>query len=123
MPFPLRAAAGVLIGAALVISASTTALAQSTPALTAHQTWTIDKTPKELQPAVTRAEAGIRLLSVSVQNKLMELLSTRGPLGAMDAYQREMYFQQVQAAETQGITIGQTSDRLRNPANAPRPWA
>jgi len=116
-------AAGVLVGAVLLVSGSVAAQTQPAPATAAHQTWTIDKTPKDLQPAVQRAESGIRLLRVSVQNKLMELLSTKGPVAAMDVYRREMYFLQVDVAERQGIALGQTSDRLRNPANAPRPWA
>ena len=89
----------------------------------AHQTWTIDKTPQDLQPAVSRAELGIRMLMTGVQNRLMEVLSAKGPVAAMDVYRRDMYFLQVEAAERQGIAIGQTSQRLRNPANAPRPWA
>jgi len=125
MPLPLRviSVSGVLFGAVLVVSAPLAAQTQPAPSTAAHQTWTIDKTPTDLQPAVKRAESGIKLLTVSVQNKLMDLLSTKGTLAAMDVYRREMYFLQVDIAERQGITIGQTSDRLRNPANAPRPWA
>lgn len=125
MFLPLRAtlAAGVLLSVALAVGAPANAQTQATPAPAAHQTWTIDKTPNDLKPAVARAESGIRLLMASVQNKLMELLSTKGPMAAMDVYRREMYFLQVDVAERQGITIGQTSQRLRNPANAPRPWA
>jgi hypothetical protein len=125
MLLPLRviSTAGVLLGVALAVGAPVSAQTQPAPATGAHQTWTIDKAPKDLQPAVKRAESGIRLLTTSVQNKLMDLLATKGPLAAMDVYRREMYFLQVEVAERQGITIGQTSDRLRNGANAPRPWA
>ena len=90
MPLSLRAtlATGGLLCAALVLAAPATAqtAAPSTPV--AHETWTIDKTPQDLQPAVHRAEAGIRLVMAGVQNKLMELLSTKGPMAAMDVYRR-----------------------------------
>jgi hypothetical protein len=83
----------------------------------------IAEAPDAMRPAIERAEAGMTALQLALQGKLMEAMAAEGPVAAMRICSREAYMLSAATAEQQGIAIGRTSHALRNPENAPRPWA
>jgi hypothetical protein len=83
----------------------------------------IDKAPAALQPAVERAQHGMQALQQALQAKLVDTMSSEGPVAAVRVCGRDAYVLSAMTAEQQGIAIGRTSHGVRNPRNAPRPWA
>jgi len=77
----------------------------------------------DLQPAIARAQAAARMLQTTLQNRLVEVLPTAGPADAVNVCRREAYEVAADIAMQQGLSMGRTSHKLRNPNNAPRPWA
>ena len=55
--------------------------------------------------------------------KLKTAMENGGPAAAVEVCRTEARTIADAVARTQGIELGRTSHRLRNPANAPRPWA
>jgi hypothetical protein len=55
--------------------------------------------------------------------KLMEVLGAAGPAAAIDVCRREAPQIAVDVGRQYGVAIGRTSQRLRNPKNAPPDWA
>jgi hypothetical protein len=82
-----------------------------------------EKASADLQPAIARAQAAARMLQSSLQNRLVELLPKAGPADAVNVCRREAYAVAADIGMQQGLSMGRTSHRLRNPNNAPRPWA
>jgi hypothetical protein len=83
----------------------------------------IDKAPAALQPAVERAQNGMTALQQALQAKLVDTMSSEGPVAAVRVCGRDAYMLSAMTAEQQGIAIGRTSHGVRNPKNAPRRWA
>ena len=86
-------------------------------------TWRISDAPAEMHSSISRAD----LVVVSIQDALLrELTDALGQGGAAFAIQ-SCHIDVVGAIRRierwEGVTAGRTSDRLRNPANAPRAWA
>jgi hypothetical protein len=67
--------------------------------------------PAPLRPAVARAERAIRAAACDVERRFGEGDPDGNAVGCADA------------VEVMGVTVGRTSARLRNPANAPPAWA
>lgn len=78
--------------------------------------------PAELAPVVARGERAMDELRGRLFARLNELLVQGGPIEAIRICRAEA---PAIAKEIggDGLEIGRTSFRLRNPANAPRPWA
>lgn len=85
-------------------------------------TYPAAQAPSSLRPAIGQAD----LLIVTLQGALLSELGHRvaefGPAFAFDACHLSGLRVARQAAR-EGIVLGRTSARLRNPANGPPPWA
>lgn len=88
----------------------------------APESYTTDKAPEPLQPAIARGQAAAKALQARLQTRLVELLP-KGPAGALDVCRREAYAIAADISLQQGFSMGRTSHKLRNPQNAPKPWA
>ena len=108
------------VSACLAVLCGSLAWTQSPDELTSYP---VAQAPAELRPAVQRAD----LIIVSLQNtalaELTRELDRHGPAGATKACHLDLTAQAYQSAREPGVAAGRTSDRLRNPRNAPRPWA
>jgi len=75
-------------------------------------------------PAETaRAEQAMNELQTALLGKLRSAMEAGGPAAAVDVCRTEAPTIAEGVALKQGIELGRTSHRVRNPANAPRPWA
>jgi Protein of unknown function (DUF3365) len=79
--------------------------------------------PAELRPAIDRAVALLAPLEREFLTDVTSALRTDGPSGAMKSCHLQPTVHELQIAREQGIAVGRTSDRLRNPINTPRAWA
>ena len=107
----------------LVVLAALVTMASATLHSQAPRAVPLDDAPSELAPAIARAGEGMTALQSALQDALMEALASEGPVAAVHVCAREAYVLAAVTAEQQGIAIGRTSHALRNPKNAPRPWA
>jgi hypothetical protein len=76
--------------------------------------------PVALQPAGERARSALVPLKQNLKSALVAALAD-SPTAAVDVCQLSAPVI-TEGARRPGIRVGRTSDRLRNPANAPRPW-
>lgn len=83
----------------------------------------IADTPADLRPAVQRGDLVIVSLQDAVLSELMRELDRGGPAGAIKSCHIDANSAASRAAREAGIAAGRTSDRLRNPRNAPKLWA
>jgi hypothetical protein len=108
---------GVLaLAAGLIWAASLAAQSQFT-------SWPASQAPPELQPAISRADLLIVGMQDSVLRELNDALSRGGPGSAISFCHLDATFLAQKVGKTEGIAIGRTADRLRNPTNAPKAWA
>jgi hypothetical protein len=82
-----------------------------------------DAVPAELAPVVLRANDAIDELRDRLVKRLMGLLQQGGAREALGVCPTEAPRIEKQVGDTHHLAIGRTSFRLRNAANAPRPWA
>jgi hypothetical protein len=78
--------------------------------------------PEAWKPAVDRANRALQSLQSELAQKLIAEVVRAGPEGAIDVCRTEAAAITARVAREQGLEIGRTSLKLRNPANAPRPW-
>lgn len=76
----------------------------------------------QLSAAAQRGEAAMTALQRQLSARLMEELGRGGPEAAVKVCRDEAQQLTERVVAEQGIELGRTSHRLRNPANAPRPW-
>lgn len=88
-----------------------------------HPTYAPGEVPAELAPVVARAEQALQALQTALVARLSEELTRNGPAAAVMVCRDEAQAITERVAKEQGVEIGRTSHRLRNPANAARPWA
>jgi hypothetical protein len=86
-------------------------------------TWRVSQAPVELRPVISRADLVIVSMQDAVLRELNHELANRGTAGAVDVFHLDLTATIQRLAREEGIAAGRTSDRLRNPTNAPRPWA
>jgi hypothetical protein len=79
--------------------------------------------PESLQPAVAKAEAAMDVLRDRIFKKHAEAIAQGGTRGALEACSGEAQRIAKEVAQDQKVEIGRTSFHIRNPLNAPRPWA
>jgi hypothetical protein len=110
----------------LLLLAASLALAGSGPyAQTGGEwpTYPIAQAPDSLRPAIQRGDLIVVSLQGSILSELTRELAQGGPAAAIRSCHLDANAAAVRVAREQGIAAGRTSDRLRNPLNAPRPWA
>lgn len=83
----------------------------------------LQEVPEALAPAVTRGDAAIDQLRDRIYKRLNAIMVQGGPVEAVGLCATEAPRLSKEVAEVNGVEIGRTSVRVRNPANAPRKWA
>jgi hypothetical protein len=103
-------AAGALVSAAIAMQVERTS-------------WPLSQAPAELRPAISRADLVMVEMQGTVLGELTRALDRTGAAGAATFCHLDVtdVFQRVSGRGV--IAAGRTSDRLRNPRNAPRAWA
>ncbi len=97
--------------------------APSPPAGTPQDVVPVSEAPPEWSPALRKAEASARDFQQALQARLGAALAQGGPTAAIDVCASEAQRIGAEAASAGGVKMGRTSDRLRNPDNAPPAWA
>jgi Protein of unknown function (DUF3365) len=86
-------------------------------------TYPIADAPAELRPAIQRADDAIISLQTAVLLELRQKLNRDGPIVLMKSCHLWSVATAYRLERDEGVIAGRTSDRLRNPKNAPRAWA
>jgi hypothetical protein len=107
----------------LVILAAGLTLSGTPAAQTPPPSWPIGEAPGELRAVVPRADLIVVSMQDAVLRELTDALSRGGPASAIGFCHLDATFLSQRIGKEEGIAVGRTSDRLRNPTNAPRPWA
>lgn len=105
---------GSLLGVALLAAAM---------AAQAGRSWPIDQAPAGLRPLIADADLGIVSMQDALLRQLHEKLAQGGPELAFAACHIDPAAVARRLARTHKFEGGFTSDRLRDRANRPRPWA
>ena len=113
-----------LVGATFVAvplaAALTAAIAGAQPA---HGTWRISDAPPQIRASLARADVVIVSMQDAVLRELTTALSSGSTAGALAFCHVDAGAAARRIAAAERVEAGRTSDRLRNPGNAPRPWA
>ncbi len=94
--------------------------AQSTPA---PISWPIADAPAAFKPAIATAEGIIAAQHRALLGQLARALADGGSTHALKQCHLEATASANATGRELGYATGRTSDRLRSPTNAPRPWA
>jgi Protein of unknown function (DUF3365) len=94
--------------------------AQSPPPVTS---WPISEAPPALRVVISRADLIVVSMQDALVRELREGLERGGPASALRSCHVDATGVSQRVARGENIAAGRTSDRLRNPTNAPRPWA
>jgi Protein of unknown function (DUF3365) len=78
---------------------------------------------ERVEPQAAKAEAAIAQLRAKLLTRVTEVMGQGGPVKAIEVCSTEALALTGEIGRAQGIELGRTSFRVRNPANAPRPWA
>jgi hypothetical protein len=100
--------------------AAACAAAPAAPGPSAAGSFDADRAPPALAPLVARASDAVDRLQRTLSRRLVEEL-TDAP-NAVLVCRDEAPAIAAEVAQAQGVELGRTSHRLRNPANAPREW-
>jgi len=107
----------------LLFAAVATAGGAQNRADVSWQTYRIGDAPADLRLAIGRAD----LIILSLRSALLSELSRDLAEGGTEVALRACHIDTIAAAQRIGrderVAVGRTSARLRNPANAPPPWA
>jgi hypothetical protein len=85
--------------------------------------YTVADAPARLAAGVQAADAAISALQRQLAGRLLEQLRQGGPVRALSVCREEAPALTAQTARTQGVRVGRTSHRLRNPGNVAPAWA
>jgi Protein of unknown function (DUF3365) len=107
-----------VLAAAAALTMATTLWAQAS-----FKSWPIHQAPPEYRALISRGDLIVVSLQDAVLRELQDALSKSGAEGAIAFCHLDATFTAQRLARHDGIAAGRTSDRLRNPTNAPRPWA
>jgi len=111
----------VLLGLVLLLAGvllSGTPVGQTLP-----PSWPIAQAPDELRAVVPRADLIVVSMHDAVLRELTSALARGGPDSAIGFCHLDATYVSQRISKDAGIAAGRTSDRLRNPTNAPRSWA
>lgn len=106
-----------------VLAAAVLALTGSMWAQSDFKSWPVRQAPPEYHPFISRGDLIVVSLQDAVLRELDDAMTKGGAEGAMGFCHLDATFMAQRLARYEGIAAGRTSDRLRNPTNAPRPWA
>lgn len=97
-----------------------------TPPPTSAATWTEvkgDALSDGQKAQRAKADGAREVLFARLMARLTEVMSKDGPAKAVDVCRTEAHPLAAAVAKEQGVAIGRTSHKLRNPLNAPPDWA
>ena len=86
-------------------------------------TWRIADAPPELRYTISRADLIVVSMQGALLRELTKALEQGGPGLAINSCHIDVVGITQRIAHQEGVAAGRTSDRLRSPLNAPRPWA
>lgn len=86
-------------------------------------TYAVAQAPAALRPTVQRGDLVIVALQNALLSELTRELNQGGPARAMQSCHLDATAIAQRVGREEGLHAGRTSDRLRNPLNAPRSWA
>ena len=107
----------------LVLLAALAVMGSTLVGQASFPSWPIAQAPGELRPLVSRADLVVATMQDAVIRELTDALVRGGPEKAIGFCHLDATFVSQRVGKEEGIAAGRTSDRLRNPTNAPRPWA
>jgi hypothetical protein len=99
----------------------TAAFAQQS--MPSFKSWSIRDAPPELRTTMSRADSIIVTMHDAMLRELNDGLARGGPAAAISSCHLDAIGVSQRVARGEGIAAGRTSDRLRSPTNAARPWA
>lgn len=83
----------------------------------------LDQAPAKVRARLQPVDAAVAALQQRLGARLQEELRQGGPARALAVCRDEAQALTAAAAREHGLSVGRTSARLRNPGNAPPPWA
>ena len=86
-------------------------------------TWRISEAPAGLREPISRADLIVVAMQDTFLRELNKALDRGGPSSAIGSCHIDVTMLSERIRRQEGLAVGRTSDRLRNPVNAPRPWA
>jgi hypothetical protein len=86
-------------------------------------TWRINQAPGDMRHAIARADLVVAAMQDALLRELTTALDIGGPAHAVRSCHIDVIGITQRIGRQEGVAAGRTSDRLRNPTNAPRPWA
>ena len=86
-------------------------------------TWPTANAPAAFHDSIARADLIVVSLQDALQRELARALAQGGPAFAIQSCHIDVVGVTRRIGRERGVTAGRTSDRLRNPANVPPPWA
>lgn len=86
-------------------------------------TYAIAEAPESFRPALHRGDLLIVSLQSALLSELRSALANGGPSRAIGSCHLDAIAVAQWIGRRDGVAAGRTSARLRNPTNAPRPWA
>jgi len=103
-------------GAGLILGASLAGQYELT-------SWPVGQAPPEYRQLISRGDLIVVALDDALLRDLHDAVSAHGALGALASCHLDATFMTQRLARYEGVAAGRTSDRLRNPTNAPPKWA
>ena len=113
-----RGVSWVALVAVLIVGVAAAARERQPPA-----TYPVAEAPESFRPAVQHADMVILTLQSALLSELRRRLDVVGPADALTSCHLSAIPVEQRANRNEGVAVGRTSARLRNPANAPRAWA
>lgn len=111
----------VLLGTLVVLTlAGAAASSQNAPA---PPSYPVANAPEAFRDAIKRGDVVVSAMQAALLGELTKEMQRGGPEGAVKVCHLEATSIAQQVARKQGVAAGRTSHRLRNPTNAPKPWA
>jgi Protein of unknown function (DUF3365) len=89
----------------------------------APPSYPVASAPEAFRDAVQRGDVVVAGMQSALLAELTKEMQRGGPEGAVKVCHLDATAVSQQVARKQGVAAGRTSHRLRNPTNAPRPWA
>lgn len=86
-------------------------------------TWSVADAPAEMRYPLSRADLIVASMQDALLRELTDALRTGGPAFAIKSCHIDVIAITQRIGRQEGVAAGRTSDRLRSPTNAPRPWA
>ena len=86
-------------------------------------TWRVPDAPAELKYPISRADLIVASMQDALLRELTDRLRAGGPAFAIKSCHIDVIGIIQRIGRQEGVAAGRTSDRLRSPTNAPKPWA